>query len=180
MIDFESGKAFKCADYCVYARIMSRAGSKHWHEVAMNLRMAYWAMHRRTGLCLARRGVTADQFVLLALLMEEGNLNQQELVRRASSDPSTVRAMLVLLASRGLVSREADRSDRRALRVNLTAKGRRAYKGMRADTQEVRGRLLAALKAGQSKVLVKSLSGIASAMQATPESVPRQARNKNR
>jgi DNA-binding MarR family transcriptional regulator len=84
------------------------------HDIAMGLRAAYWAMHRQTEAGLARGGVTADQFVLLALLAEWDGITQQELVRRAASDANTVRAMLVLLESRGLVARQGHPTDRHA------------------------------------------------------------------
>ena len=75
------------------------------HELAMALRAAYLGMHRRTGAVLARTGVTADQFVVLAALAEADALTQNELVSRTSSDPNTVRAMLVLLERKLLVKR---------------------------------------------------------------------------
>jgi DNA-binding MarR family transcriptional regulator len=130
----------------------------------MGLRMAYWAMHRHSDDCLARRGVTANQFVLLALLVEEDGSTQQELVHRAASDPSTIRAMLVLLEKQGLVARRRHPRDARALRVTLTRKGRRAYEKMWVDTQSVRQRLLAVLKPGDTKALVGALARITDAM----------------
>lgn len=141
---------------------------KRWHEVAMSLRLAYWAMHRHSDACLMKRGVTANQFVLLALLAEADGIMQQELVRRASSDPSTIRAMLVLLEKQGFVSRGRDPEDGRAVRVKLTRKGRRAYEQMWADTQSVRERLLAVLKPEQSEALVQALLRVADAMNAGP------------
>ena len=73
------------------------------HEIAMGLRAAYWSMHRQTNAHLAPQGATAEQFVVLALLAKEDGITQQELGRRATSDPNTIRAMLVLLEKRGLV-----------------------------------------------------------------------------
>jgi hypothetical protein len=64
------------------------------HELALALRSAYLSMHRRADAVLARFGVTADQFVLMAAIAEGDGLTQQDLVRRLSSDASTVRAML--------------------------------------------------------------------------------------
>ena len=68
------------------------------HELAMSLRAAYLAMHRqhRHG-CWQRTGVTADQFVVLSALSEARCARSRELVSRTSSDPNTMRAMLVLL-----------------------------------------------------------------------------------
>src|SRR4029453_3193703 len=96
------------------------------HDIAVALRAASLALHRRSEAQFARHGVTADQFVLLATLARGGEaLTQRELARRMASDPSTVRAMLVLLAARGLVGRGAHPTDARARTVALTAKGRR-------------------------------------------------------
>src|SRR5436190_20036564 len=91
------------------------------------LRATYFAMHRASDSHFLRNGITADQFVLLACLGEQDAVMQQDLVRRAASDPSTVRAMLVLLEGRGLVVRERHPADGRAREVSLTAKGRRLY-----------------------------------------------------
>src|SRR5258706_272927 len=77
-------------------------------ELPLVLRAAYFAMHRVSDGHFSRQGVTADQFVLLACLAEDDGITQQELARRASSDPSTIRAMLLLLEGRMLVARERD------------------------------------------------------------------------
>src|SRR3954449_1149343 len=99
------------------------------HHIAIALRAAYLALHRRSEARFARHGVTADQFVLLATLARGGEaLTQRELARRMPSDPSTVRAMLGLLERRGLVERDAHPTDARARTVALTAKGTRAFK----------------------------------------------------
>jgi DNA-binding MarR family transcriptional regulator len=134
------------------------------HKMAMGLRAAYWAMHRQTEASLARGGVTADQFVLLALLAQEDGITQQQLVRRASSDANTVRAMLVRLEGRGLVAREQHPTDRRARRVTLTREGRRTYERLWADSEPVRERLLAALRPEEAEVLVEILKRICEAI----------------
>src|ERR1700730_9689274 len=94
-------------------------------ELPRLLRAAYFGMHRVSDAHFARQGVTADQFVLLACLAEDDGITQQELARRASSDPSTIRAMLLLLEGRELVTRERDPKDNRARLVRLPSKGRR-------------------------------------------------------
>jgi DNA-binding MarR family transcriptional regulator len=70
-------------------------------ELPRVLRATYFAMHRVSDAHFSRHGVTADQFVLLACLAEDDGITQQELARRASSDPSTIRAMLLLLEADG-------------------------------------------------------------------------------
>src|SRR5918995_2587830 len=94
-------------------------------DLAIALRAASLALHRRSEARFAPHGVTADQFVLLATLARGGEaLTQRELARRMSSDPSTVRAILVLLGQGGLVERDAHPTDARARTVSLTAAGK--------------------------------------------------------
>lgn len=134
------------------------------HEMAMGLRAAYWAMHRRTEAGLAALGVTADQFVLLSLLAEQDGITQQELVRRASSDANTVRAMLVRLEGRGLVTRRRHPTDGRALSVTLTRKGRQTHERLWRQGESVRAGLLAALGPRDSDTLLEFLNRICEAM----------------
>jgi DNA-binding MarR family transcriptional regulator len=134
------------------------------HDLAMSLRLAYLAMHRRSDAHFARSGVTADQFVLLSALAQGGAATQRELARRTSSDPNTVRAMLVLLQGRGLVARDPHPSDARARSVALTPKGRRAYEKLWARSEPVRARLLSGLRPGEVAALIDLLGRVAGAM----------------
>jgi DNA-binding MarR family transcriptional regulator len=134
------------------------------HEIALDLRAAYWAMHRRADAHFGRRGVTADQFVLLAALAVRDGITQKELVCRASSDPNTVRAMLVLLEDRGLVARGRHPSDGRARSVILTRKGRRTYERLWAENEPFRDRLLALFRPDEAKALVEFLTRISEAL----------------
>jgi DNA-binding MarR family transcriptional regulator len=141
------------------------------HDLAIALRAAYLALHRRSEARFAPHGVTADQFVLLATLARGGEaLTQRELARRMSSDPSTVRAMLVLLAARGLVARDTHPTDARARRVALTAKGMRAYRRLWKAGESIRARMLGALEPDEAETLVRLLGRVAEAL--NPECVP--------
>ncbi len=134
------------------------------HDIAMGLRAAYWSMHRQTNAHLAQRGATADQFVLLSLLVEQDGITQQELVRRASSDPNTIRAMLLLLEKRGVVARGQHPTDGRARRVTLTRKGRQTYDKLLAQIKPLQKRLLALFRAAEAETLVVFLGRISEAM----------------
>ena len=87
-----------------------------------------------------------------------------------SSDPSTVRAMLVLLERRGLVEREAHPTDARARTVALTAKGLRAYRRLWTAGESIRARMLDALRPGEAETLVRLLGHVAEAL--NPGHVP--------
>jgi DNA-binding MarR family transcriptional regulator len=132
------------------------------HHIAIALRTAYLALHRRSEAAFAEHGVTADQFVLLATLARGGEaLTQRELARRMPSDPSTVRAMLVLLERRGLVEREAHPTDARARTVALTAKGTRAFERLWKAGEPIRAKMLGALGPAEAETLVRLLGRVA-------------------
>jgi DNA-binding MarR family transcriptional regulator len=141
------------------------------HDLAIALRAAYLALHRRSDSAFARHGVTADQFVLLATLARGGHaLTQRELARRMSSDPSTVRAMLVLLERGGLVERDTHPNDARARTVALTPAGRRAYGELWAAGEPIRAEMVGALGTDEADALVGLLTRVAEALAA--EAVP--------
>ncbi len=126
-------------------------------ELPRLLRAAYFAMHRVSDAHFSRHGVTADQFVLLACLAEQDAITQQELARRASSDPSTIGAMLVLLEGRGLVARARHPDDSRARVVTLTARGRRLFERLWKTSEPIRVRMLAGFSADEARALVGCL-----------------------
>ncbi len=136
------------------------------HALAMALRSAYLTMHRKADTYFARYGVTADQFVLLRLLADEGCVTQQRLVVRASSDPNTVRAMLLLLEGRGFVRRKQHPLDGRARSVSLTSKGRKVCERLRAACEPFLAQVVSAYQAGEVGVLLELLGRLPSVMAA--------------
>jgi DNA-binding MarR family transcriptional regulator len=128
-------------------------------------------MHRRTDAALAKHRITADQFVLMSALARGEATTQRELARRTASDPSTVRAMLVLLESRKLISRERHPTDARARTVALTAKGRRVHEQLWTASESVRQELLAAVGSRDADTLFAALNRIASDLQEASEPV---------
>jgi DNA-binding MarR family transcriptional regulator len=133
-------------------------------EIPLALRAAYLALHRQSEARFASHGATADQFVLLATLERGHALTQRELARRMSSDPSTVRAMLVLLERRGLVRRNAHPTDSRARTVTLTAVGRRKFRELWIAGESIRVQMFASLRPKEASVLVGLLKRVANAL----------------
>ena len=126
--------------------------------------------HRRGA---ARTGVTADQFVVLAALSEEDALTQSELVSRTSSDPNTVRAMLVLLERRGLIKRRPHPSDGRARSVALTQRGRSVFRRLWRESERLRLALVTALSSAEAAALLDQLRRIAEALEPNPTAHPK-------
>ena len=126
----------------------------HGRQLPLLLRAAYFGMHRVSDAHFAAHGVTADQFVVLACLAEEDTITQKDLARRASSDPSTIRAILVLLEGRGLVARERNPDDSRERLVTLASKGRRLFDRLWNTSEPIRAQLLAGFSADEAGLLV--------------------------
>ena len=130
----------------------------HGRELPLLLRAAYFGMHRVSEAHFTSKGgVTADQFVILACLAEEDTITQKELARRACSDPSTIRAILVLLEGRGLVARARNPEDSRARLVTLAAKGRRLFERLFKSSQPIRLQMLAGFSDDEASLLVGCL-----------------------
>jgi len=136
------------------------------HRLPLELRSAYLALHRCSDMQFAKLGVTADQFVLLATLARGQALTQRDLAARMPSDPSTVRAMLVLLERRGLVSRETHPTDGRARTVALTTSGRRKFRQVFKAGQAIRVQMVSSLSAAETKVLVRLLRRVSKSLAA--------------
>lgn len=135
-------------------------------QLPMALRAAYLALHRRSETRFASLGVTADQFVLLATLARGDALTQRELAGRMPSDPSTVRAMLVLLEKQGLVRRDPHPSDSRARTAALTASGKRKFRQLWNTGEAIRQQMFASFKPGDGETLVRLLTQIAESLNA--------------
>jgi len=136
------------------------------HDLAMALRAAYLAMHRRTDALMARLGITADQFVVLAALKEGDALTQRELVSRTASDPNTLRAMLVLLERQQLIERKPHPTDGRARSVRLTRTGRTVVHKLWRNSEALREQMLADFNASEVRALVKQLRRLAATLEA--------------
>lgn len=133
-------------------------------ELPLALRSAYLGMHRKSDAQFARYGVTADQFVLLATLSRGDAMTQRELARRMPSDPSTVRAMLVLLETQGLVERDVHPSDSRARTVALTAAGKRKFRQLWTASESIRTQMFEAIHPDDAVEFIRILKRIAESL----------------
>ena len=135
------------------------------HELGVLLRTAYLALRRCGNSYFEKFDANGDQFVLLKLLADGGPMNQLELVKRGSYDPSTTTNMLKLLERRGYVIREADPDDGRAKIVRLTAAGRAQQKRIWKASEEVRRELWSCVRSKDRQVVVETLRRIESVME---------------
>lgn len=137
-------------------------------EIPLALRAAYLMLHRQSDAAFAPYGVTADQFVLLARLSEGESLTQKELAIRMPSDPSTVRAMLVLLEERGLVRRDPHPTDGRARTAALTAAGRRKFRQLWNAGESIRTQAISEMSSDDAYKLVRLLKQFTESLDPNP------------
>jgi DNA-binding MarR family transcriptional regulator len=119
------------------------------HQLAMWLRKAYLAFHRRVNAWMLKHGITADQYVVLRVVARKPGITQIKIVERAASDPNTVAAILRLLEQRGLVQRQPHSSDGRARCVFLTAAGRNLERRAFKDSEPLRTALVDCMNASE-------------------------------
>jgi DNA-binding MarR family transcriptional regulator len=131
----------------------------------MQLRAAYFALHRHSNRHFLPFETTADQYVLLSYLAEEDGITQKELSSRCSSDARTIGTMIELLEHNGLVERQPDPSDGRARLVFLTKNGRARHTQLRKNSEEVRETLYGALEPEELAIVQKALDRIALAFE---------------
>jgi DNA-binding MarR family transcriptional regulator len=112
------------------------------HELGMLLRKAYLLFHRRANGWLLKHGLTADQFVILAVVAGEPGIMQITIGERTASDPNSITVALRLLEKRGLIRRQVHARDGRARCVFLTAEGRRILRRAESKAEPLLGALL--------------------------------------
>ncbi|SEN68038.1 DNA-binding transcriptional regulator, MarR family [Paenibacillus sophorae] len=88
--------------------------------------LSMWRVQRKiiSGIGLqAELGLTFPQFILLNMIANEGRARVVRLAERMEVKSSAVTVMLDRMEGVGLISREPDENDRRAVVVTLTDKG---------------------------------------------------------
>ncbi len=93
-------------------------------EMAARLRLAILRMSRRLRQQVAG-GVTSSQVSALATVERLGTPTLGELASSEQVQPPSMTKIVVGLEAAGLVSRQEEETDRRIVRVKLTADGRR-------------------------------------------------------
>jgi len=94
---------------------------------------------------LQAHGLRPRQFLVLAVLRDEGGASQQALGQRLNMDRTSTMQATQALADAGLVTREDDPHDRRVYRVSLTARGAAVLDAAEQALVEVEAQLIAPL-----------------------------------
>lgn len=82
--------------------------------------------------------ITVDQWIIIQLLQQYGQLSQQKLAEYAVKDAPTVTRILDILTDKTYIIRTPDPADRRKFSIILTEKGMEIYKKVTPLVQEFR------------------------------------------
>jgi DNA-binding MarR family transcriptional regulator len=128
------------------------------NELATRLRLAVGRLARR--IRLATNDIPPLQFSALATLDKQGPLRSGELAAREAVTAPTMTRVLAALADRGLITREADPTDARSVRVSLSAAGVESLDRIRSERTALLGARIARLSAAQRAALISGLSAL--------------------
>ena len=100
--------------------------------------------------------LTPEQFLLVDLLWNQGNLSQQQLADRMHKDKNSITKLIDAIEQKGLVVREQNPSDRRSNTIVLTEKGH----NLKLEAKKVGISLLDKMLEGLSKEEIQSFIDI--------------------
>lgn len=101
--------------------------------------------------------LTYQQYNVLRMIDTMGPQPQAEVARQLLVTAPVVTRLAATLADAGLVERQADPSDRRAVLLVLTPKGRRRARAMRRDLLAAAHELLEPIPASRRRALGRAL-----------------------
>ena len=104
---------------------------------------------RRVGEITAVEGLGVEQWLVVRRLAEHGDQAMRDLVADTRLDDSTLTRVVDRLAALGALYRETDPTDRRRVRVALSARGRATHDRLAPAVEDVERRLLDGLDAAQ-------------------------------
>lgn len=113
------------------------------------------------GSLLSAVGLHPGQEALLAALYESDGRTQADLAQTLGVEPPTVTKMLQRMEAGGLVERTGDPGDRRALRVHLTARGKRLRPRLDKALRQLDEQAFAGLSDRQQTQLAAMLTQVA-------------------
>lgn len=129
------------------------------------LRRAWYSLNQAFRRRIAHLEITPDQFTVLRWLSEAAGegLTQRELADLMASDPNTVTSVLNRMEQAGLIDRKPHETDRRAKRVTIRAKGRKAYDAARLIACQLQHAVLEAIPEPKRAAFLEQLEKVADA-----------------
>jgi DNA-binding MarR family transcriptional regulator len=105
-------------------------------------------------------GITTHQFGILVLLYETGCVSQIELSHEMQIDQASMVRFLDGLEKVGLIQRQAQPGDRRVKLVDITKKGRQAFKKIKEKRLAIERKFLSKLTSHEQKTVKELVAKI--------------------
>ena len=105
-------------------------------------------------------GLTPTRVSVLLHVVRAGSLRLSELAETEGINPTMLSRVVGALADAGLLVRNADSADRRAVQVSATAAGRRLRQRIHAERTAALGSALARLESGAREAVTAALAGL--------------------
>jgi len=112
---------------------------------------------------LARHEVSVAQWVVLRALYDHEALALKEIVAQVEVDQGALSRMVDRLLARGLVQREVDAADRRAVAISLTRTGRTLVPKLAAEADRNDEAFFATLSAREREAFLKTIHALLAA-----------------
>lgn len=116
-------------------------------SLVVALTQALDGVTRRVEEITAAEGLGVEQWLVVRRLAEHGDQAMRDLVAGTRLNDSTLTRVVDRLAAIGALYREADPTDRRRVRVALSARGRAVHERLAPSVEDVERRLLDGLDA---------------------------------
>ena len=135
------------------------------------LRRAWYSLNKAFRRRISHLDITPDQFTVLRWLGEQDGdgVTQRELADLMASDPNTVTSVLNRMEQAALIERRPHESDRRAKRVTIKPKGRKAYEAARDIAIDLQSQVLDVLPESKQAAFLEQLEQIADAARIAAE-----------
>ena len=127
-------------------------------HVGVALRRAYQRAVANLNARIAPFDVSPLQFSVLVRLHDHGAWTQNSLGRSIFMEPANIAALVGRLEERGLVAREPDPDDRRAVRVSITPAGTELLAAVRPEADAANAGTLSVLTAAERTQLMELLA----------------------
>ena len=129
-------------------------------DSVIRLRRVVLGLARRLNAASAGEGLTPAQASVLAVVVYRGPLGLTELSEIEGLNPTMLSRIVGNLSSLGLVDRQRDPADYRAIRVGITADGEAIWQRISADRTEVISECVTYLPAEQETALTAALPAL--------------------
>ncbi len=130
------------------------------HGLSESIARLRRAMRRAARVADPDNTLTVAQLELLASLAEHPGARPSELARLLRLAPSTVTTLINAIAPRGLISRNTEDSDRRAVAMDLTDAGHGALDSWQLTNTAILATAMAALPASQQRALIRAVPAL--------------------